>query len=279
MFESPFDRSSRLTAALRMIGAIYQSVVWQVRGKHNNAFMAIALNVITMLIMIGVFFLLMSVIGLRAAAIRGDFLLYLMSGVFLFQSNNSGISAISGAQSTNSAMLQHAPLNTAVVIIAALLKTIYVQTVSVVCILGVYHLFTGAVVIERPIAAYAMLLFAIFSGGCIGMVFLAVKPWLPLLATNVQTFYTRLNMITSGKMFVANTLPGFMMMMFDWNPLFHIIDQARGYIFINYYPQRTSLEYPLYLSLVLLMIGLIGEHYTRNRVSASWGNKANTMRR
>ena len=270
MFESPFDRSSRLTAALRMMGAIYQSVVWQVRGKHNNAFMAIGLNVLTMLIMIGVFFLLMSVIGLRAVAIRGDFLLYIMSGVFLFQSNNVGISATSGAQSTNSEVLQHAPLNTAVVIIAALLKTIYVQTVSVVCILGVYHLFTGAVVIDRPVEAYAMLVFAILSGGCIGMVFLAVRPWLPLLATNVQTFYTRLNMIFSGKMFVANALGGTMLAMFAWNPLFHIVDQCRGFVFKNYYPRNTNWEYAVWVGLALLLIGLLGIFFTRQHVSQSW---------
>jgi ABC-type polysaccharide/polyol phosphate export permease len=38
----------------------------------------------------------------------------------------------------------------------------------------------------------------------------------------------RANMIASGKMFVANALPGFMLAMFGWNPLFHCIDQARG---------------------------------------------------
>lgn len=41
-------------------------------------------------------------------------------------------------------------------------------------------------------------------------------------------------MIASGKMFVANTLPNFMLAMFDWNPLLYTIDQARGFAFINY---------------------------------------------
>ncbi len=35
-------------------------------------------------------------------------------------------------------------------------------------------------------------------------------------------------MIASGKMFVANMLPTSMLLMLDWNPLFHCIDQARG---------------------------------------------------
>jgi NADH:ubiquinone oxidoreductase subunit K len=29
--------------------------------------------------------------------------------------------------------------------------------------------------------------------------------------------------------------------------------------------------YPLYVSLVLIVIGMMGEFYTRNQVSASWG--------
>ena len=85
--------------------------------------------------------------------------------------------------------------------------------------------------------------------------------------------YQRANMIASGKMFVVNTLPTFMMNMFDWNPLFHIIDQTRGFVFINYTPHRTSLEYPYYVGLALLMIGLMAEFYTRQYASSSWEAK------
>jgi ABC-type polysaccharide/polyol phosphate export permease len=83
--------------------------------------------------------------------------------------------------------------------------------------------------------------------------------------------YTRANMIASGKMFVANKLPATMIVFFDWNPLFHTIDQARGYAFINYSPHNSSSLYPLYVSLALLMVGLMGEFYTRKHASMSWG--------
>jgi ABC-type polysaccharide/polyol phosphate export permease len=77
-------------------------------------------------------------------------------------------------------------------------------------------------------------------------------------------------MIASGKMFVANQLPSTMIAMFDWNPLFHTIDQARGFAFINYVPRYTDWDYVMYLSLTLLMVGLMGEFYTRKHASASW---------
>ena len=77
-------------------------------------------------------------------------------------------------------------------------------------------------------------------------------------------------MIASGKMFVANTMPTFLLSMFDWNPLFHIIDQTRGFVFINYVPRNSNLEYPFYFTLAMLMIGLMAEFVTRNSVSLSW---------
>ena len=52
-------------------------------------------------------------------------------------------------------------------------------------------------------------------------------------------------MIASGKMSVANTLPSFMLAMFDWNLLFHAIDPARGFAFINYNPHNGSIVYPI----------------------------------
>ncbi|MGB7261148.1 MAG: ABC transporter permease, partial [Albidovulum sp.] len=51
---------------------------------------------------------------------------------------------------------------------------------------------------------------------------------------------------------------------------FHILDQARGFVFINYNPQKTSLEYPIYVTLALMMLGLMGEFYTRKHASLSW---------
>jgi ABC-type polysaccharide/polyol phosphate export permease len=116
----------------------------------------------------------------------------------------------------------------------------------------------------------AMILIAWFTGAAIGLVLLALKPWFPTFVQLFSTIYQRANMIASGKMFVANTLPTYMLVMFDWNPLFHAIDQSRGYAFVNYFPRNSSWEYPLYLGIVLTMIGLMGEYFTRKHASASW---------
>jgi hypothetical protein len=39
---------------------------------------------------------------------------------------------------------------------------------------------------------------------------------------------------------------------------------------VDYNPRNSDWEYAFYLSIVLLMIGLMGEFYTRKHASASW---------
>jgi ABC-type polysaccharide/polyol phosphate export permease len=107
----------------------------------------------------------------------------------------------------------------------------------------------------------------------VGLVLLVMKPWAPGIVGIISTIYQRANMIASGKMFLANTLPSFMLAMFDWNPLFHCIDQARGFVFINYNPHYSNWEYAAWVALVLIMLGLMGEFYTRRRASISWNAK------
>jgi ABC-type polysaccharide/polyol phosphate export permease len=134
----------------------------------------------------------------------------------------------------------------------------------------VVHVAWRPIVIDDPIGTIGMFLLAWFSGVAVGMLFLAIKPWFPGFAQIASTVYNRANMIASGKMFVANAMPSYILAFFDWNPLFHCIDQARGFAFINYNPHFSSISYPMTVSIVLIMIGLMGEFYTRKRASISW---------
>jgi len=53
--------------------------------------------------------------------------------------------------------------------------------------------------------------------------------------------------------------------------LFHIIDKARGFAFVNYTPHNSSLAYPIYMTITFVLIGLMIEFVTRKHASASWG--------
>ena len=273
MFQISAPRS-RLGSAIYIFELIYHNSVRSVRKTHGNAFMAILMNMLQTVVFVMAFYVMFMILGLRGTAMRGDFMIYIMTGIFLYMTHSKTLGAVSSSEGPASPMMQHAPMNTAIAIAAAMLSTLYIQVLSLAVILFVYDVaFAPGVLLEvfDPIGCMAMILLAWFSGAAIGMVFLAAQPWFPTPVGIISTVYQRANMIASGKMFVANTLPSYMLTMFDWNPLFHCIDQSRGYAFLDYNPRNSSWEYALYLSIVLLMIGLMGEFYTRKHASASWG--------
>ncbi len=269
MFVQPRGKS-RLAGAAQIAGLIYHAVARNVRKRHHNALVAILLNMMQIVLFVMVFYFMFIVLGLRGSAVRGDFLLYVMSGIFLFICHTKAVSAVAGAEGPNSPLMQHAPMNTIVSISAAALASLYVQTLSMFTILLIYHIAFTPIEIEHPAAAFGMLLLAWFTGCGVGLIFMVLRPWFPVVVGILVTIYQRANMIASGKMFLANTLPAYMLAMFDWNPLFHAIDQARGFVFINYNPHFSNWHYAWWLGVVFIVIGLMGEFYTRRHVSVSW---------
>ena len=269
MFQHSAPRSG-LAVTFSLFELIFHSIVRSVRKTHNNAFLAIFMNMLQTIIFVMAFYVMFSILGLRGAAIRGDFLLYIMSGIFLFMTHTKTLGAVVGSEGPASPIMQHAPMNTIVAIAAASLSALYIQILSLFAILFIYHVAFTPVHIEEPAGAFAMLMLAWFTGLALGLVLLSIKPWFPTAVSVFSTIYQRANMIASGKMFVANSLPSFMLAMFDWNPLFHCIDQSRGYVFINYNPRYSNWEYALWVGIILVMVGLMGEFYTRKHASLSW---------
>jgi len=271
VFEASLKPRTRARSAIQLLELIYHSIVRDVRKGHRNAFMGLVSNIMQTVIFVLTFYAMFSIMpGMRGAAIRGDFLLYIMSGIFLFLTHTKAVSAVFGSEGPSSPMMQHVPMNTVISITSSALSSLYIQLLSLFVVLFIYHVAVNPVVIEDPAGAMGMLLAAWFSGVAIGTVFLALKPWLPEFSTLAVSIYSRANMIASGKMFVANSLPAGMLVMFDWNPLFHAIDQARGFTFLHYNPHFTSPMYPVYVGIVLIIVGLMGEFYTRQNASASW---------
>lgn len=271
MFTPERQRTTMFGSAIALCELIYHNTVRSLRKTHANAFVGLLMSMLQSVIMVIAFVVMFSVLGLRGSAIRGDFLLYIMSGIFLFMTHIKAMGAVVGSEGPASPMMQHLPMTTAVAIASAALGALYNQVLGMLVILYIYHVAVTPVVIHDPVGAFMMFLLAWISGVGVGLVFLAIKPWSPSVANIGSQVYSRANMIASGKMFVANMLPPTMLAMFDWNPLFHAIDQARGFIFVNYFPNNSSIIYPIYVTLGLIMVGLMGEFYTRKHASLSWG--------
>ncbi len=268
-----FEQRKHETTTASAIGTlelIYVSTVRSIRKGHSAGGLGLLANILQTVVLIGIFFFMFSLLGLRGSAIRGDFMLYVMSGVFLYITHIKTVGGVFSSDGPTSPMMRHAPMNTIVAIVSAAIGQLYLQLLSIFVILFIYHAAVTPITIHQPIGALFCVIMAWFSGAAVGVVFLAARPWAAGLVSTVKTVYMRANMLASGKMFVANSLPFFMLPFFTWNPLFHIIDQARGYTFLNYNPHFTTLSYPIIVSLVLIMVGLMGDFFTRKHASLSW---------
>lgn len=249
---------------------VYHSIVRDVRKGSRNAIMGLLTNMIQTVVFIVVFYFMYSIMGMRGLAIRGDFILYLMTGIFLYLAHTKAMGAVLSSEGPTSAMMKHAPMNTILSISAAALAALYLQVLTMVVILFIVHVAIRPLVIYDPVGLALPVFLAWFSGVSVGLILLAIKPFFPGFVAVASSVYSRANMIASGKMFVANSLPGYIVPFFAWNPLFHTIDQARGATFINYNPHVSSITYPIYFSIALIVIGLMGEFFARQQASASW---------
>ncbi|NPD14156.1 ABC transporter permease [Xinfangfangia sp. D13-10-4-6] len=273
MFRPQAKRTSRMSGGFELLEVIYHATVRQLRGTHSNAVTAMVMNVVQAALVLVIFVVMFDVLGMRRLAVRGDFILYVMSGVFMFLTHVKALGAVSGADGPASAMMMHAPMNPIIAVVSAALAALYKQTFAAVVILFAYHALMRPITIYDPVGTLGMFVLSWASGAAIGLIFYAAKPWNPDLVGILATIYQRANMIASGKMFLANQATSWMRSKFDWNPLYHTIDQGRGHIFLNYQPRYTNIEYPIWAMLICLMIGLMGQFFTRKYASASWGKR------
>ena len=146
----------------------------------------------------------------------------------------------------------------------------YLQLVSAAGLIFAHHALVEPIEASL-IAPMPQLAAGWISGLGLGLALLRLRLRRPGLASLLAMGWMRVGMVTSGAMFLGHVLPAAFLDWVVWNPLFHAIDQSRGYAFIDYNPRNSSWEYALYFSLVFLMIGLMGEFYTRQHVSSSWG--------
>ena len=121
--------------AFRIADLIFHNMVRSVRKGHRDAVFAIITSVLQTLVMIAAFYLFIDIVGLRAVAIRGDFLLYVMSGIFVFMIHIKAMGAVAGAEGPTSPMMQHLPMSTTVAIWSSALGSLYIQLISMAAIL------------------------------------------------------------------------------------------------------------------------------------------------
>ncbi|MEM7488695.1 MAG: ABC transporter permease, partial [Pseudomonadota bacterium] len=191
-------RETALTRAFTLAELIFHSTVRQSRKGHGSGGMALMMNILQTVIFIAAFYLMFTILGMRGTAIRGDFVLYLMTGIFLFMTHIKAMGAVVASEGPASPMMKHAPMNTVVSISAAALSALYLQSLSMLLVLFAVHVAWHPIEIYDAAGAGLMFMLSWFTGVAIGMCLLAVKPWFPNVVQIVTSIYSRMNMIASG---------------------------------------------------------------------------------
>ena len=270
MSDSPTrKRKTLLQEAIFFVELLYHSIVREVRLTSGNAALGLAMSVIRTLAMVAAFYMMFAALGMRAGLIRGDIVMFLVTGIMLFLIHNSAISKTLAAGSVASPIMMHAPVTSALMILSNTLADFYMFILSTFVVFVGLYILRGELVIHNPAGIILPFFLTWTSGVVIGMMLLMAKPFMPNLVKIISLFYQRANMVTSGKFFVANLLPAAALPFFAWNPLFHTIAQLRGAVFVNYVPHQTSIEYALYFTLIGMVLGGMGEFWLRRTVSRS----------
>jgi len=269
MFRTP-ARATPLSGFFAMLEVIFHASIRDVRRTNRNAILGLVVNIFQSVVLILVFYALFTILKMRSSAVRGDFMVYSMTGIFMYVTHARTMMAVAKSEGPASTMMHHAPMNTIVAIASSALASLYLQVLSIIVILFFYNALFAPVIIDQPIGTVLMLLLAWASGIGVGVLFKSATPWAPEVFQIMLVVYMRANLIASGKMFLANNMPTSKLAWFWWNPLFHVIDQTRGFVFLNYNPHYSNVLYPVEVTLGLILLGLMLEHFTRSRASISW---------
>ena len=113
---------SALSGALTTLELIFHAAVRSIRAKHNNAFVAIFLNMLQVIMLVVIFYVMFTILGLRRMAVRGDFLLYVMSGIFMYQSHVKACGAVAGAEGPASPMMTLSLLRSIIPIVSPIIR-------------------------------------------------------------------------------------------------------------------------------------------------------------
>ena len=139
MFRSQSRNKSQFATGFETLELIFHVTVRNLRKTHNNAMLGLIMAIMQALLLVVVMYVMFSILGVRRIAVRGDFLLFVMSGVFMFTIHVMALGAVSRADGPTSALMMHAPMNPIISICAAALAVLYKQTLAAAIILFLYH--------------------------------------------------------------------------------------------------------------------------------------------
>lgn len=246
---------------------VYALTVRDLRTENKSAAIGILMPAATILVASLIFYWFMNFVGGRSAPIRTDAFTFIFAGFLSFFFHTRTLSAVTAAMSSEG-LLRHKRATPFLLICVKAFGAGYKMSFAMIILMLANYLFRDIWEMQNGLIFLYCLFLAWIGAVAIGVVFMAINRYFTW-GSLIQITYLRLCFLTSGKFMVASQTPAFMRDVMGWNPLFHVLDQLRGAMFLNYAARTTDLLYPIAVYSGLLVVALLVESYVRSNYSAS----------
>ena len=248
----------------------YSFLIWALtvralREASGGAMLGVLRGIVMAAAFCVAFYFVMNFFGLGGLTVRGDMMVFILIGVgFFFMMKFTMIAAMQAMQKSWG-LSAHPHLSPVIFVYAESLAVLYNWTIAISVIYLANGLIKGSFDLQQPIMFFPTFFLCWLIGVGVGMVIgflLFYFSWFMM----VKRILFKLMFFTSGKFTNANLIPNDMLLIFLWNPLFHLIDQMRDAAFVNYTAHHTNMYYPLFVSFMFLLIGhILHDYMLRNR--------------
>ena len=126
------------------------------KSSGRNAVLGLIGSMMQTVISIMTFYFMFQLMGARSSPFKGNYMLYIISGIAVFMVHNTTVQAVAGAEGPTSGMMQHAPMHTILRHAWQRCKALYQQTITTRKICSIYHLTVNPLEIFNPICLAGM---------------------------------------------------------------------------------------------------------------------------
>ena len=152
MFAIPCQMRSGISGTLVLLKQVYFGHVGGMRKSSGwNAVLGLIGSMMQTVISIMTFYFMFQLMGARSSPFKGNYMLYIISGIAMFMVHNTTVQAVAGAEGPTSGMMQHAPMHTILRHAWQRCKALYQQTITTRKIWSIYHFTVNPLEIFNPI--------------------------------------------------------------------------------------------------------------------------------
>ncbi|MBS9783629.1 MAG: ABC transporter permease [Pasteurella sp.] len=243
------------------IRVLFALILRETRATFGTSSLGYLWAIITPTASILVLVFIFSLAG-RQPPFGSSLALFFATGVLILQFYNELSSKLMTVFDANRALLTYPVIKEVDTLFARSILIMLTYCIIMVCFYGLLFIFGLSYAPANLEQIFIVFFVAFFLGLSVGILnavtFSLWKTW-----GQIEKILSRPLFFISGIFYVPSQLPKEAIAVLQWNPVLHLVEWMRE----GYYPNYNSLildkSYPVLLALLLLMVGLASERFTR----------------